>query len=138
MEWARPCLNDTRKLSRIMDPSLDGIYSTKAAEKAAALAYQCLGQSPKSRPQMSSIVEILEPLLDLNDGMIGSFVFTVVSENGGVEMKDAKANRNGQNERRQRIPSAKSRDSSARSEHRNVARRQNENGIKEMEDMKRK
>ncbi|KAL0912193.1 hypothetical protein M5K25_018151 [Dendrobium thyrsiflorum] len=128
VEWARPCLNDSRKLSRIMDPSLEGIYSTKAAQKAAAMAYQCLSHSPKSRPQMSTIVEILEPLLDLNDGMISSFVFTVVSENGGndeKEKKNAKGNRNCNNGQRFAV-------------HRKLPRRQYEIGIKALKDMKRK
>ncbi|KAI0495086.1 hypothetical protein KFK09_025233 [Dendrobium nobile] len=90
VEWARPYLNDARKLSRIMDPSLDGMYSTKAAQRAAIMAYQCLSQRPKSRPPMSSIVETLEPLLDFNDEMIGSFVFTVVPDNCRNEEKEKK------------------------------------------------
>ncbi|KAI0498869.1 hypothetical protein KFK09_019767 [Dendrobium nobile] len=128
VEWARPCLNDSRKLSRIMDPSLEGIYSTKAAQKAAAMAYQCLSHSPKSRPQMSTIVESLEPLLDLNDGMISSFVFTVVSENDGndeKEKKNGKRNRNCNNGQRFAV-------------HRRLPRQQYEIGIKAIKDMKRK
>ncbi|XP_020593423.1 serine/threonine-protein kinase RIPK-like [Phalaenopsis equestris] len=138
VEWARPCLNDARKLSRIMDPSLDGNYSTKAALKAAAMAYQCLSQSPKTRPQMCATVEVLEALLDLNDGMVGSFVFT---ENGGVdeeEKKGAKENGNCNNGQRYRKQSGKSGGHFDLSVNRNLARRQFENGIKLVEDMKRK
>ncbi|KAK1301441.1 putative receptor-like protein kinase [Acorus calamus] len=88
VEWARSCLNDPRKLDRIMDPSMEGQYSAKGAQKAAAIAYQCLSHNPKSRPQMSTIVETLEPLLDLKDVPSGPFVFTVVAvENGEVENK---------------------------------------------------
>ncbi|XP_062205451.1 serine/threonine-protein kinase RIPK-like [Phragmites australis] len=81
VEWARPCLHDSRRLDRVMDRSLNGQYSTRAAQKAAALAYQCLSVSPKSRPQMSAVVEALESLLALDDGVAEPFVYTAPSEN---------------------------------------------------------
>ncbi|KAK8942311.1 Serine/threonine-protein kinase [Platanthera guangdongensis] len=90
VEWARPHLNDPRKLSRIMDSTLEGMYSMKAAQRAAAMAHQCLSLRPKSRPPMAAIVEALEPLLDLVDGMVGSFVFTVAPEKGGDEEAEKK------------------------------------------------
>lgn len=90
VEWARPYLNDARKLSRIMDSTLDGMYPTKATQRAAAMAHQCLSQRPKSRPPMSAIVEALEPLLELNDEMVGSFVFTVVPGNGVDKEREKK------------------------------------------------
>ncbi|KAF2304104.1 hypothetical protein GH714_027255 [Hevea brasiliensis] len=55
VEWARPMLNDPRKLGRIMDPRLEGQYSETGARKAAALAYQCLSHRPKQRPTMSAL-----------------------------------------------------------------------------------
>ncbi|CAD5180745.1 unnamed protein product [Musa acuminata subsp. malaccensis] len=86
VEWARPCLSDPRKLYRIMDPGLEGQYSTQGAQRAAAVVYQCLSQSPKSRPHMSAIVEALEPLLDMNDVLLGTFVYVApVAENGSEE-----------------------------------------------------
>ncbi|RWW70685.1 hypothetical protein BHE74_00021618 [Ensete ventricosum] len=86
VEWARPCFSDPRKLYRIMDPSLEGQYSTQGAQRAAAVVHQCLGQSPKSRPHMSAVVEALEPLLDMNDVLLGTFVYVApVAENGGEE-----------------------------------------------------
>ncbi|RRT55159.1 hypothetical protein B296_00030139 [Ensete ventricosum] len=86
VEWARPCLSDPRKLYRIMDPSLEGQYSTQGAQRAAAVVHQCLGQSPKSRPHMSAVVEALELLLDMNDVLLGTFVYVApVAENGGEE-----------------------------------------------------
>ncbi|XP_057842775.2 probable serine/threonine-protein kinase PBL8 isoform X2 [Cryptomeria japonica] len=66
-DWARPYLNDRRKLLRIMDPRLEGHYSVKAAYKAASLAYQCLSQNPKARPLMKDVVETLEPLQNMKD-----------------------------------------------------------------------
>lgn len=80
VEWARPMLCDLRKLSRIMDPRLEGQYSETGAKKAAALAYQCLSHRPKHRPTMTSVVTTLEPLKDFDDLPIGPFVYTVASE----------------------------------------------------------
>ncbi|URD92464.1 serine threonine-protein kinase, partial [Musa troglodytarum] len=86
VEWARPCLSDPRKLYRIMDPGLEGQYSTQGAQRAATVVYQCLSQSPKSRPHMSAVVEALEPLLDMNDVHPGTFVYVApVAENGSEE-----------------------------------------------------
>ncbi|OIW18755.1 hypothetical protein TanjilG_13507 [Lupinus angustifolius] len=82
VEWARPYLNDFRKLSRIMDPRLEGQYSEMGAKKATALAYLCLSHRPKSRPTMTTVVKTLEPLQDFDDIPIGPFVYTVPSDNG--------------------------------------------------------
>ncbi|XP_014510065.1 serine/threonine-protein kinase RIPK [Vigna radiata var. radiata] len=80
VEWARPVLNDSRKLGRIMDPRLEGQYSEVGARKAAALAYQCLSHRPRSRPLMSTVVSVLEPLKDFDDVPIGPFVYTVPTD----------------------------------------------------------
>ncbi|CAL0330277.1 unnamed protein product [Lupinus luteus] len=89
VEWSRPYLNDSRKLSRIMDPRLEGQYSEIGAKKAAALAYLCLSHRPRSRPTMTTVVKTLEPLQDFDDIPIGPFVYTVPSDNGEGN-KDAK------------------------------------------------
>ncbi|KAL6642963.1 hypothetical protein ACP70R_021144 [Stipagrostis hirtigluma subsp. patula] len=80
VQWARPCLRDSRRLDRVIDRSLNGQYPTRAAQKAAAVAYQCLSVNPKSRPQMSGVVEALESLLALDDSVVESFVYTAPSE----------------------------------------------------------
>lgn len=77
VEYARPMLNDHRRLGRIMDTRLEGQYSEIGARKAAALAYQCLSHRPKQRPTMSEVVKTLEPLKDYQDMPIGTFVFVV-------------------------------------------------------------
>lgn len=59
VEWARPLLNHHRKVLKILDPRMEGQYTSKAAQKIAHLAYQCLSQNPKGRPIMSQVVEIL-------------------------------------------------------------------------------
>jgi hypothetical protein len=38
---ARPYLKKHDKFHKVMDPSLEGSYSTKATEKAGLVAYQC-------------------------------------------------------------------------------------------------
>ncbi|EEF40986.1 putative receptor-like protein kinase At1g72540 [Ricinus communis] len=80
VKWARPLLKDHHKLDLIMDPRLEGQYSTEGARKAAALAYQCLSHHCKSRPSMTSVVKTLESLLELNDIPMGTFVYIVPSE----------------------------------------------------------
>jgi serine/threonine protein kinase len=82
IEWARPYLlhDSSRRLDRAIDKSLDGQYSRLAVQKAAAMAYQCLSVSPKSRPQMSAVVEALELLLAMDDVAIEPFVYIVPSE----------------------------------------------------------
>ncbi|GLU10482.1 hypothetical protein SLE2022_272810 [Rubroshorea leprosula] len=60
VEWARPLLNNNKKLLRILDPRMDGQYAAKAAMKVGNLAYQCLSQNPKGRPLMNQVVELLE------------------------------------------------------------------------------
>ncbi|XVE51857.1 hypothetical protein DITRI_Ditri02bG0074900 [Diplodiscus trichospermus] len=80
VEWARSLLKDPGKLDGIMDPRLEGQYSIEGARKAAALAYQCLSNHPKSRPTMSNVVKALEPLLDLTDIPIGPFIYIVPAQ----------------------------------------------------------
>lgn len=63
VEWARPLLNHSKKLTRILDPRIEGQYSGRILMKVANLAYQCLSQNPKGRPVMSQVIEILEPLV---------------------------------------------------------------------------
>lgn len=62
VDWARPKLNDKRKMLQIIDPRLETQYSVRAAQKACSLAYYCLSLNPKARPLMSDVVETLEPL----------------------------------------------------------------------------
>ncbi|XP_073033490.1 probable serine/threonine-protein kinase PBL17 isoform X1 [Primulina eburnea] len=63
VEWVRPILNHNKKLLRIVDPRMEGQYSTKVLMKVANVVYQCISQNPKGRPAMSQVVEILEPLV---------------------------------------------------------------------------
>ncbi|XP_022996872.1 probable serine/threonine-protein kinase PBL17 isoform X3 [Cucurbita maxima] len=60
VEWARPLLSHNKKILKILDPRIEGQYSTKTAMKVANLTYQCLSQNPKGRPLMSQVVQMLE------------------------------------------------------------------------------
>ncbi|CAN1340474.1 Probable serine/threonine-protein kinase PBL17 [Linum perenne] len=60
VEWARPLLNQNKKILRILDPRMEGQYSVRTVMKVANLAYQCLSQNPKGRPLMNQVVELLE------------------------------------------------------------------------------
>ncbi|CAL9099311.1 unnamed protein product [Musa textilis] len=62
VDWAKPFLNDKRKMLRIMDTRLEGRYSKKEAQTIAALALQCLRVDPKNRPNMTDILPVLEQL----------------------------------------------------------------------------
>ncbi|CAN6289171.1 unnamed protein product [Urochloa humidicola] len=67
VDHMRSWLKDPQKLGRVMDPDLEGKYSHAAAHRAALVAYQCLSGSPKNRPDMSKVVDDLEPLLTVAD-----------------------------------------------------------------------
>ncbi|KAJ3672322.1 hypothetical protein LUZ60_007043 [Juncus effusus] len=60
INYAKPSLSDRRKLSRIMDPKLEGQYNSKGALQAAQLTLKCLNGDPKSRPSMKEVLEKLE------------------------------------------------------------------------------
>ena len=62
VDWAKPFLNDPRRVLRIMDTRLGGQYSKKGAQAAAALALQCLHTDPKNRPPMTEVLAALEKL----------------------------------------------------------------------------
>ncbi|XP_073008940.1 probable serine/threonine-protein kinase PBL8 [Typha latifolia] len=66
VDWARPKLNDKKKLLSVIDPRLADQYSVRAAQKACSLAYYCLSHNPKARPLMTDIVETLGPLQGSN------------------------------------------------------------------------
>ena len=106
VEWARPYLTDARRLDRVMDPTLAGQYSGRAAHKAAAVAHQCVSLNPKSRPHMSAVVEALEPLLALDDCLVGPFVYVAPPEennnNGGDGAAGGKGGSGGRGRRKSR------------------------------------
>lgn len=92
VDWARPQLKDPRKLRRIMDPRLEGMYSEEGVQKAALVAYQCLSNRPKARPDMSNVVTTLEPLKDYEDNSMVTFVYTAPTDDQQeVKVKESSA-----------------------------------------------
>ncbi|KAG7021230.1 putative serine/threonine-protein kinase PIX7, partial [Cucurbita argyrosperma subsp. argyrosperma] len=67
VSWARPYLEDKRKLYHIVDPRLELNYSIQGVQKISKLASHCISRDPKSRPTMDEVVKFLIPLQDLND-----------------------------------------------------------------------
>ncbi|KAL6979184.1 Serine/threonine-protein kinase pcrk1 [Sarracenia purpurea var. burkii] len=59
LEWVKPYVSDSKKFNLIIDPRLEGRYCIKSAQKLASLANKCLMKQPKSRPKMSTVVEML-------------------------------------------------------------------------------
>ncbi|XP_048429777.1 probable serine/threonine-protein kinase PBL11 [Pyrus x bretschneideri] len=68
VEWAKPYLRNQRRVFRVIDSRLKGQYSVSCAQKAAALALQCLAVDPKDRPDMNEVVTILDELQDVPEG----------------------------------------------------------------------
>lgn len=62
VEWARPFLNDKRKIMKIMDIHLECQYPIQGAVQAASLAHKCLEFAPKGRPFMKEVLQTLEKI----------------------------------------------------------------------------
>ncbi|KAL1547831.1 non-specific serine/threonine protein kinase [Salvia divinorum] len=107
-EWARALLKNPRKLGRVMDPRLEGQYSEAGAQKAAALAYQCLSHRPKLRPMMSEVIEVLEPLQDSDGNQIGTFVFVSTDSDSQREISSNGEKHKETKKENHRKPAAKS------------------------------
>lgn len=109
VEWAKPYLKDHHKIDKLMDPRLEGQYSTEGAKKVAALAHQCLSHYPKTRPSMNHVVKVLEPILEFTDMPSGPFVY-IASKEGKTdarlsackESKEAKVKGNEEQDNKQR------------------------------------
>uniref|UniRef100_A0A8R7TC46 non-specific serine/threonine protein kinase n=1 Tax=Triticum urartu TaxID=4572 RepID=A0A8R7TC46_TRIUA len=56
VSWAKPYLADRRRLPQLVDPHLEGQYTSRAALRAAQLTMSCLAGDPKSRPSMPEVV----------------------------------------------------------------------------------
>ncbi|GJR41845.1 probable receptor-like protein kinase [Tanacetum coccineum] len=62
LEWVRPYLDD-KNFQLIVDPKLKGQYSLRSALKLSLIANKCLSSNPKSRPEMSEVLEMVNKLV---------------------------------------------------------------------------
>ncbi|KAF8110694.1 hypothetical protein N665_0079s0013 [Sinapis alba] len=63
VSWALPQLADRDKVMDIMDPTLEGQYSTKEVVQVAAIAAMCVQAEADYRPLMADVVQSLVPLV---------------------------------------------------------------------------
>ncbi|KAD4586119.1 hypothetical protein R6Q59_035542 [Mikania micrantha] len=63
--FVKPFLASKRKILHIMDPRIDGQYSSSVATRAALLAMKCLMKEPKHRPTADELVKSLEQIQEL-------------------------------------------------------------------------
>ncbi|CAH8310428.1 unnamed protein product [Eruca vesicaria subsp. sativa] len=63
VSWALPHLDDRDKVVEIMDPTLEGQYSTKEVVQVAAIAAMCVQEEADYRPLMADVVQSLVPLV---------------------------------------------------------------------------
>ncbi|XP_078443258.1 putative serine/threonine-protein kinase PBL17 isoform X2 [Wolffia australiana] len=85
-EWVRPRLMYRRMLMKLVDPRLEGQYTTTSIQNVAKLAYDCLAQHPKSRPSMVQVVEALESVYHMvgseeNSAFAGGWTSVTLYEN---------------------------------------------------------
>ncbi|CAN6270671.1 unnamed protein product [Urochloa humidicola] len=59
-DWAKPLLADRRRLSRLVDPRLEGQYPLQAAQRVAQLVLRCIQKNHEGRPSMTEVVAVLE------------------------------------------------------------------------------
>ncbi|KAH0452865.1 hypothetical protein IEQ34_017189 [Dendrobium chrysotoxum] len=59
VRWAIPQLHDIDALSRMVDPSLNGIYPAKSLSRFADIVALCVQPEPEFRPPMSQVVQLL-------------------------------------------------------------------------------
>lgn len=78
VEWARPYLNEKKRVFRLIDPRL-AQYSEKGAYKAASLAFRCLSRDPRVRPLMPEVVQTLVLLQSMKDITTNPFYQQVYS-----------------------------------------------------------
>ncbi|KAG6395481.1 hypothetical protein SASPL_146126 [Salvia splendens] len=62
IDFAKPYLNDQKRLARIVDSKLEGKYPPEDAYEVAKICLQCLSIDEGLRPKMSEVLGVLESL----------------------------------------------------------------------------
>lgn len=81
LDWVKKFPADGKKFILIMDPRLEGKYSSSAARKIAKLADNCLLKNAKDRPTMGKVMERLEEIIQQSNE-------DNPSENGRMSFED--------------------------------------------------
>ncbi|KAK6914613.1 Serine-threonine/tyrosine-protein kinase, catalytic domain [Dillenia turbinata] len=63
VRWATPQLHDIDALSKMVDPSLKGLYPVKSLSRFADVVALCIQLEPEFRPPMSEVVQALVRLV---------------------------------------------------------------------------
>ncbi|OVA13920.1 Protein kinase domain [Macleaya cordata] len=63
VRWAIPQLHDIEALSKMVDPSLNGVYPAKSLSRFADIISLCVQSEPEFRPPMSEIVQNLMDMI---------------------------------------------------------------------------
>ncbi|EPS61932.1 ovule receptor-like kinase 28, partial [Genlisea aurea] len=63
VRWATPQLHDIDALSKMVDPSLKGLYPAKSLSQFADIIALCVQAEPEFRPSMSEVVEAIVRLV---------------------------------------------------------------------------
>ncbi|RZS20590.1 hypothetical protein BHM03_00053121 [Ensete ventricosum] len=58
--WSRPFLNDRRKFSQLVDPSLQGHYPPRAFHQLVVITSMCLQEQAHVRPIIADVVVALD------------------------------------------------------------------------------
>lgn len=98
LEWVKQYPADSKRLSFIMDPRLEGQYSINSARKIAKLADNCLSKSAKERPTMSQVVERLKQTIGSSDEEILSDRSIDVSEVNPPDPEEDESDESGPSE----------------------------------------
>lgn len=64
VKWAKPFLVDKGKLFLLMDPKLQGKFSSRGAKMVSDLALTCLRRDPTERPTMREALDVVRDVYD--------------------------------------------------------------------------
>lgn len=65
LERVMAFFSDAKKLQLILDPRLED-FSFSSVQKLALIANQCLARNPRSRPNMSKVLEMVNRIADVS------------------------------------------------------------------------
>lgn len=65
VEFATSYMKNKRRILQIIDPQIDGQFSSVVATRVTKLAMKCILKEPTHRPTANEVVKTLEHLLDL-------------------------------------------------------------------------